>query len=124
MTSASRIPVFTVREYSAPSVDFFGSRRSLLSIPSSPRTRSNQVGGVAAVQYTETFGQSNGGVVAAKRVMGNGVKGPARDSATMVGAPQCANTAHYLARRAAGEGQEQDSLRRDAALEKEIRLWP
>ena len=48
------------------------------------------------------------------------MKSPARDPASSVGASKCANTAYYLARRATGEGQEQNSLRRDAALEKNI----
>jgi len=38
----------------------------------------------------------------------------------LVGTSKCANTAHYLARRAAGEGQEQNSFRRDAALEEDF----
>ena len=48
------------------------------------------------------------------------MKGPARDPASFIGATKCANTAYYLTRRAAGEGQEQNSLRRDAALEKDF----
>src|SRR5271167_1113669 len=59
-------------------------------------------------------------MVAAKRVVGDRVKGPARDSASVIGTAQRANTAYYLACGTAGEGEEQYSLGRHAALEKNI----
>ena len=45
----------------------------------------HQVGGVAAVQHTESFGQAKGSVVTAKRGVGDRMKGPAGDPASLVG---------------------------------------
>ena len=53
-------------------------------------------------------------------MMGDGVEGPARDPASSVSPSKRADTTYDLARRAAGERQEQDSLWSDAALEKDV----
>jgi hypothetical protein len=53
-------------------------------------------------------------------MMGDGVEGPARDPASSVSPSKRADTTYDLARRAAGERQEQDSLWCDAALEKDV----
>jgi hypothetical protein len=79
-----------------------------------------KVGGVTAIEYSETFGQTDRAVMAAKRVVGDRVKGPARNAANVVATSNRANSAHYLARRAPGERQEQNSFRRDATLEKDF----
>lgn len=48
------------------------------------------------------------------------MEGPTRNSACVVSTSTCANSVHYLARRAAREGQKKYSLWRDATFEKDF----
>jgi hypothetical protein len=52
--------------------------------------------------------------------MGDRVKGPAGDPATLIRTSKGSNATHDLARGATSERQEQDALRCDAALEENI----
>ncbi len=85
MTSASGIPVFTVREYSAAKVSFFGSRRSRLEYSEFAANQVHQVSGVTPVQNAEPFREAEGGVVTSKRGVGNRMKGSAGDSSSLLG---------------------------------------
>lgn len=69
------------------------------------------------IEDAETLWKSNGGVIATKGPVGNGVKCAARDPSNVIRAAEGANSIHDLSRRAPREGEQQDSLWRDPSLE-------